>query len=67
MALKMVGGLEGEKFRGHRCPSKEAYKPFGENPLSYYVFTKGGRYIKGNSFGTYEGNGSRLTITSLRG
>ena len=63
LALKMVGVWRVKSFEGIDVQSKEAYKPFGENPLSYYVFTKGGRYIKGNSSGTYKVNGSKLTVT----
>jgi hypothetical protein len=60
LALRLVGVWRVKSFEGVDVQSKEAYKPFGENP--YYVFTKGGRYLKGNSSGTYKVEGPRLSL-----
>jgi hypothetical protein len=63
LALQMVGVWRVKSFEGVDVQSKEAYKPFANNPPSYYVFTQGGRYIKGNSSGTYKVEGAKVTIT----
>jgi hypothetical protein len=62
VASQIVGVWKIKSVESLDVQSKEVRRPFGDSPLSFFVFSKGGRFLKGNSYGNYKVEGSKVTI-----
>ena len=62
VASQIVGVWKIKSVESLDVQSKEVHRPFGDSPLSFFVFSKGGKFLKGNSYGNYKVEGSKVTI-----
>jgi hypothetical protein len=63
VASQIVGVWKIKSVESLDVESKEVRRPFGDNPQSFFAFSKGGRFLKGNSCGNYQVEGSKVMIT----
>ena len=63
LGSQIVGVWKIKSVESVDVKNKEVHQPFGYNPMSFFVFTEGGRYLKGNSYGDYKVEGNKVTVT----